>query len=772
MANRGAVPVAPIPQQNIEPATDNTEPPTVPALTSPTSDIITGGMPQPSLPVESAAGASDKVGQLRGLKPVRVVDTDPKTAHPTLSLSGRIISATFVIPFNVGFMSGAEWVGVLYRNLLPLTFEQTLQPRRGNSALFDSFSHLAAPSSRWSHTLLGWTGEIRNDDTPSSPNASTPSAPIPVDGNIRAKRTNQVDGIRIHRDDRKRLERKLELNTGGKIVPVWLTDEGCEDEDVHVVKDQNRWRRYGEKEMYTVFHYKNSEPTEGSTGKKSWADYCRLNQLFADRILEIYNPGDLVIIHDCNLMLLPSLLRQRLPHAYIGFFLHIPFPSSEYFRCIGKRKEILEGVLGANMIGFQSLSYSRHFLSCCTRILGFDSSLDGVEAYESHVAVDAIPIGIDADSAEKAAFQNPAVAEKIAGIQALYAGKKIIIGRDRLDTVRGVPQKLQAFRIFLERYPEWHEKVVLIQITSPSEINTDGNDGESKSLNKISDLASEINGLYGSLGFTPVQHYPQYFSKEEYFALLRVADVALITSVRDGTNTTSLEYVICQKDKHSPLIISEFSGTSASLDGALHVNPWDLGGVADAINHALCMSDSDKWALNMKLYQHVVENNVQAWTENYINSLLTNLETFNQSSLTPVLDRSNLLQQYRQAKKRLFMFDYDGTLTPIVQDPAAAIPTDRLIRALKQLASDPNNTVWIISGRDQVFLNQYLGCVSELGLSAEHGCFMRRPKSEEWENVAAHTDMGWQPLVGQVFERYTEKTPGTLALFSYHSQNL
>jgi trehalose 6-phosphate synthase/phosphatase len=371
------------------------------------------------------------------------------------------------------------------------------------------------------------------------------------------------------------------------------------------------------------------------------------------------------------------------------------------------------------------------------------------------------PIGINAASTQRQAFGDPEIDDRIKGIREMYAGKKIIVGRDRLDAVRGVVQKLQAFETFLEKYPEWQGKVVLIQVTSPSSVHTDrGESARERIVNNISDLAAKINGVHGSLDFTPVRHFPQYLSREEYFALLRLADIGLITSVRDGMNTTSMEYVICQKDNHGPLILSEFSGTAGSLSGAIHINPWDLGGVADAINEALKLDDQQREQQHTKLYNHVVSNNVQSWTNNYLKRLMTNLSAFDQSFATPALDRAKLLSQYRQAKKRLFMFDYDGTLTPIVKDPQAAIPSDRVIRTLKTLASDPNNAVWIISGRDQAFLDEWMGHISELGLSAEHGSFMRHPKSQDWENLTETTDMSWRKEVIEVFQYYTDKTTG------------
>ncbi|EWZ01499.1 trehalose 6-phosphate synthase [Fusarium oxysporum f. sp. raphani 54005] len=487
-----------------------------------------------------------------------------------------------------------------------------------------------------------------------------------------------------------------------------------------------------------------------------------MNQKFANKIIEIYKPGDIVIIHDYFLMLLPSMLRQRVPNMYISFFLHSPFPSSEFLRCLPRRKEVLEGVLGSNLIGFQSYSYSRHFLSCCTRILGFPSDTLGIDAYGTRVQVGVFPIGIDAAKVESHAWTD-AVTAKYNALRELYRGKKIIVGRDRLDSVRGVAQKLQAFERFLEMYPEWREKVVLIQVTSPTSVEAEKEDLEddTKVATRVNELVMRINGMYGSLGFSPVQHYPQYLSQNEYFALLRAGDIGLITSVRDGMNTTSLEYIICQKEGNAPLILSEFSGTAGSLSDAIHINPWDLSGVAEKINAALTMSEDKRQEMQSRLYRHVTEHNVQSWITKFIRKVYNVLGDSSSANSTPLLDRALLLTQYRSANKRLFMFDYDGTLTPIVREPSAAVPSERLIHTLDLLASDPKNAVWIISGRDQEFLKQHLGNNRRLGFSAEHGSFMKHPGSDEWENLAEKFDMGWQAEVMEVFQKYTDRVQGS-----------
>jgi len=656
---------------------------------------------------------------------------------------------------------------------------QELQPRRGQSALFDAFSYLSSDDSPWNHTVVAWTGEIDAPVEPISPPSTPPrttlhvsalnnlSKPVPVNGESAPPTQPIAEGLWIPREDVSRLEQQLSHDKRIKTVPVWLADEADISGEGIRLKDQARWRRYAEYELYTLFHYKQHEPTDGRAEKLSWADYCRMNQKFATKILEVYKPGDIVIVHDYNLMLLPRLLRQRAPQMFISFFLHSPFPSSEFLRCLPQRKEVLEGVLGANLVGFQSYSYSRHFASCCTRILGFFSDTTGIEAYGSRVEVGVFPIGVDAIKVASLAWTD-SVNKNYTSLKKMYEGKKIIVGRDRLDSVRGVAQKLMAFERFLEMYPEWRDKVVLMQVTSPTNIE-EKEDADNKIASRVNELVMKINGMYGSLSHSPVQHFPQYISQDEYFALLRAGDIGLITSVRDGMNTTSLEYVICQRETAGPLILSEFSGTAGSLKDAIHINPWDLSGVAHQINHALTMSDEERQKMERNLLTHVINKNVQFWIAGFLRRLVSVLGSRKKVMTTPLLDRSSMLQKYHDARKRLFMFDYDGTLTPIVSEPSAAVPSKKLLESLTLLAADPRNAVWIISGRDQEFLTQHLGHIPGLGFSAEHGSFMRNPGATDWENLADKFDMGWQEEVDAVFQSVTDKVPGEFAPLSPRS---
>ncbi|KAF8449627.1 putative alpha,alpha-trehalose-phosphate synthase subunit TPS2 [Terfezia claveryi] len=721
--------------------------------------------------VDDAPGAGAHYAHLCG----------PEDAEGKIPVSGRLIIASNLLPWELSLSKDGQW---------------KIEPRKGNTALHSSFQHLSSKHSQWETVLVGWTGKVQPISKPKPPVVSSPvgglksplkspligaqpqsprpatlpTVPKPAvlwrsttffsQGGNRPDTETQ----KITAEDRDAVERMLidpSMTTGGfgKAVPVWMGD----DEDgglmgLIVGQDWERWGMLSQKVLWPLLHYILPTPTDGESEQQWWRDYLRYNIAFADKIMQVYKPGDIVWVHDYQLLLVPELLRQRTgADMYIGLFLHTPFPSSEIVRCLSRRKEILEGMLGANLIGFQSTSYLQHFLSSCTRILGYASTPDGVKTYGSHCAVGVFPIGIDVAKLESSA-SHPGIEEKMKAIKEMYAGKKIIVGRDRLDSVRGVMQKLRAFETFLEMYEEWREKVVLIQVTSPAI-------SESKGIeHKVNELVGHINGTYGSLEFTPVQHYPQYLGPDEYLALLRVADIGLITSVRDGMNTTSLEYVICQKDTHGPVIVSEFTGTASSLTDAIQVNPWDTKGVAQTIDYCLRLSKDKKQAIHTKLYKHVTTNTVQAWNCSLLKMLIDSLSTSQERSVTPVLDRRLLLNAYKAVKgnKRLMMFDYDGTLTPIVRDPDSAIPTDKVIRTIKKLAADAGNEVWIISGRDQEFLAKWMGHIPELGLSAEHGCFMRHPHSTEWVNLTESTDMSWQQKIMDIFGLYTDRTPGTI----------
>lgn len=632
-----------------------------------------------------------------------------------LKLSGRIINCMTQLPNEISKTADGDW---------------KVSQLRGSSALYASNKALH-DESEWETHLVAWTGEISactKENSNSINKESFDSDPLYLSDYDKNKITNLVH----------------ETNNNDNIHPVWL-----------LRKNQNTWRKYAENILWPAFHYMINEPDDGKEEVTWWHDYVKFNEAYASKIKEIVKPGDIIWIHDYYLLLLPQILRMELKNVYICHFLHIPFPSSEYFRCLPKRKVLIDGMLGANQLGFQSYSFARHFISCCSRVNGYETTPNQVTVHSFSSNVVTLPLGIDNKSLEKDAFTSE-IEEKINTIKELNKNRKIIIGRDRLDSVRGVVQKLQAFDLFLDIYPEWVGKVVLIQVSFTPYYHS------SKLEKKVNELISNINRKYSSIDYSPVLHYNMRINKEEYLALLRVADLCLITSVRDGMNTTALEYIVCQKLKCSPLILSEFSGTTSVLQNSIQVNPWDSVGVANAINEGLLLSDERKKSIQNDLYQSVIQNTNKDWTCKIISNLLEYVSTQTSNQGTPYLNRPLLLRNYRESKRRLFLFDYDGTLTPIVRDPSAAIPSARLINILQGLTKDPKNEIWIISGRDQEFLEKWIGSsYPQIGLSAEHGCFMKKAGVEKWINLTESLDMSWQDLVEEVFSEYTEKTPGS-----------
>ncbi|MCO5600111.1 hypothetical protein L7F22_054219 [Adiantum nelumboides] len=316
---------------------------------------------------------------------------------------------------------------------------------------------------------------------------------------------------------------------------------------------------------------------------------------------------------------------------------------------------------------------------------------------------------------------------KIEAIREMYRGKKVIVGRDKLDVVRGVIQKLQAFHKLLEEFPEWRDNVVLIQVTAPS-LN------DSPILERqVSELVSHINGEFGSLSFTPVHHYHQIIERDEYFALLSVADLAIVSSLRDGMTASTMEYVVAQHmlGSKAPLLLSEFTGSAGRLRSAIQINPWATFSCAKAINYALKMPHEERESRHDDLYHQVVSHTSHTWAASLVKLLVQRILGEQSAHFTPPLNRSLLVQRYREAGKRMFLLDYDGTLTPIVKDPEAALPSKKLLEALQKLTSDE-----------------------------QHGGYMREPGSKTWINLTKELDMSWMNDIKGVFEYFTERTSG------------
>ncbi|GMM27429.1 alpha,alpha-trehalose-phosphate synthase (UDP-forming) [Martiniozyma asiatica (nom. inval.)] len=392
--------------------------------------------------------------------------------------------------------------------------------------------------------------------------------------------------------------------------PVWISDEIA---DLH-------YNGFSNSILWPLFHY---HPGEMNFDEIAWAAYIEANKLFTDAILPRIKDNDIVWIHDYHLMLVPSMLRQKindkkLKNVKIGFFLHTPFPSSEIYRILPVRREILEGVLGCDLIGFHTYDYARHFLSSIERILNLPTTPQSVKYDHREINIGAYPIGIDVDKFLNG-LKNDQIQNRMSQLKSKFGNNcKLIVGVDRLDYIKGVPQKLHAFEIFLDNNPEWIGKVVLIQVAVPSR----GDVEEYQNLRScVNELVGRINGKFGTIEFVPIHFLHKSVSFDELIALYAISDICFVSSTRDGMNLVSYEYIACQNENKGSLILSEFAGAAQSLNGALIVNPWNTNELSEAIYEGLTMS-SEKRAGNFnKMFNYISKYTASYWGENFVNEL-------------------------------------------------------------------------------------------------------------------------------------------------------
>lgn len=457
--------------------------------------------------------------------------------------------------------------------------------------------------------------------------------------------------------------------------------------------------------------------------------YERVNVAYAEALIEewhatgISEEDAMFWVHDIHLLLVPKLLRDRLPTARIGFFLHTPFPAGEVYRTLPPRKELLEGMLGADLIGFHTYDYARHFLGACERLLGLSIQPDRVDNGGVYVQIGVYPFGIDTDSF-KNAMNKSSVGAMRDDLKESLAGKRVILGVDRLDFIKGIPNKLLAVEHLLEAYPEWRGRVVVLQVATPSQTSSEE---YNRFRSEVLEMVGRINGRFGTLEDMPIHYREHTLTFEELCSLYSLADVAVLTSLRDGMNLVSYEYVMCQKQHHGALVLSEFTGAAQNLPGAILVNPWDIDEVGNAIHTALEMSDADREVKHNKMYSYVIQNTSAAWGVHFIDDVMKyaagRVESMAKLVLLPT---EKVFQIYRNSERRLLLLDYDGTLRKYESQPELADPSERLKELLTALAADPRNVVFIVTGRQKKTMMKWFDSTG-LGFAVEHGFAVRWP---------------------------------------------
>ncbi len=496
-----------------------------------------------------------------------------------------------------------------------------------------------------------------------------------------------------------------------------------------------------------------------------WNTYKAVNQKFADAIIAQSDEGDTIWVHDYQLMLVPQMVREKRPNTSIGFFLHIPFPSYEIFRTLPWREEILEGLLGSDLIGFHTYDYERHFLSSVRRLLGLDVSFNDIYLDHRVIKVDSFPMGIDYKKFKDAAIAHQqSTKEKRSDFQiklddhkASAPDTKLILSIDRLDYSKGIAKRLNAFEYFLNKYPEYKEKVRLIILAVPSRSNVP----QYQLLKKeIDELVGRINGELSTVNWTPIWYFYRSLPFENLIDLYTSSDIAWLTPLRDGMNLVAKEYIATRTDKTGVLILSEMAGSAYEMNEALLINPNNFEQQADTLKNAITMPREEQIARNMFLQNRLERYNVEVWANEFMGALnrkKEGSEPFVSQKVSDVI-LNQLSTDYSKAKRRLLFLDYDGTLVGFHKDPQKASPDEELYTLIDKLHHQENTTLFLISGRDkQTFTKWFLP--KKYNMIVEHGVWISRD-GEEFKLLEKVKDE-WMGKIKPVLESFVDRTPGS-----------
>lgn len=503
--------------------------------------------------------------------------------------------------------------------------------------------------------------------------------------------------------------------------------------------------------LWPLFHYQLDKVRLEAW--RDWAAYRDANELFAECVVKHYRPGDRIWIHDYHLMLLPALLRKRLPEASISFFLHIPFPSSGVFRILPWRKEILEGVMGCDLIAFHTHSYQRQFIATLLRLLGLDARMDSL-LYEGRVVrVAAVPISIDTPHFVKASSTSE-VKQAAATLRSQNDGCKILFGVDRLDYTKGMRRRVLAIERLLERAPGLAGKFKFIQVASPSRTKVEAYAQLRRSLDE---LIGRINGRFSTVNWSPIQYLYQTMTLEELMPLYRAADVMVVTPTRDGMNLVAKEFVACRQDHDGVLVLSEFTGAAWEMGEALLVNPYDIDGIASALHAAITMPAEERKFRMVRLHQRVLRWTVHDWVRAFDDAFTAVIRENENLRATTQLPAA-AIERMKNAPHLALVLDYDGTLVPFAKFPELAAPDAALLGLLRSLADRPGTDLHLASGRDRETLERWFGGLRAT-LHAEHGFWCRRPDETEWRATGPLAN-GWKEKAREIMEEFAARTPG------------
>ncbi|MEX1048791.1 MAG: bifunctional alpha,alpha-trehalose-phosphate synthase (UDP-forming)/trehalose-phosphatase [Akkermansiaceae bacterium] len=549
-------------------------------------------------------------------------------------------------------------------------------------------------------------------------------------------------------EDFEDLERvRASLQSQG-VAPVFLSQEELE----------GFYEGYSNSTLWPLLHYMIER---AKFSNDWWESYRRVNQKFADVIMAVADEGDQVWIHDYHLFLVPSMLRGQKKGLKVGFFLHTPFCTSEIFRVLPDRAALLMGVLGADVIGFHTYNYLRHFRSSLLRVLGWESETEGMWHNGREVHMGVYPIGHNHIGFEKE-MHKPEFPEVLERNRNDIGGKRLILSVERLDYTKGLPEKLAAMRCFLELHPDKRSEVLFLLIAVPSRQGVLEYDLLTEEVQRE---VGAINGEYGQVGHSPIQFLHRGFPMVDLAALYALSEVCMVTPLRDGMNLVAKEFLDCQRPEFSTrpgvLILSEFAGAAQELSHSLQVNPYDVDDVATALNRALEMPDEERQSRIDMMQGRIRKHDSVTWAKLFLRDLdkvPAREERVATLEMRPLAVQ--LAADVRAGRKLALCLDYDGTLRGFVDVPEQAVPDAELPGLIRDLAAFTNVKLAIVSGRAPDFLHKHLSGFGAT-LVGEHGYRWLDGGEGEWELFNPHVNVEWKGAIREHLESVSLLTPGT-----------
>jgi trehalose 6-phosphate synthase/phosphatase len=506
--------------------------------------------------------------------------------------------------------------------------------------------------------------------------------------------------------------------------------------------------------LWPLFHY---FPSYATYKEEDWETYVRVNARYAEALLELLRPGDEVWVHDYQLLLLPRLLRERLPQASIGFFLHVPFPSFEIFRQLPTqwRRELLEGALGADLLGFHTHDYAQHFLHSVFRTLGYEHRLGELNAGGLIRQVETFPIGIDFARFWQAAGSRQ-VNEARERMADAVGRRRVIFSVDRLDYSKGILHRLKGYEAFLQYFPEFLGKVTFVLLVVPSREQVAA---YQRMKQELDELVGQLNGRYGSVDWSPIVYQYRSVPFDELAALYSLADVALITPLRDGMNLVAKEYVASKVDGQGVLILSEMAGAARELGEALQINPNHAREIAEAIRDALVMPTDDQVRRMRAMQARIKSYDAARWVESFLSALRRTKERQGNLATRRLAGAAlaEVLERHGRAGRSVLLLDYDGTLVPIADTPPDASPDAELLELLRALQG-PSQSVAVVSGRDHRSMAEWFRDLP-IVLVAEHGAWQRDAEGN-WTTPELRP-AEWKERLRPLVQAYVERVPGS-----------